>query len=216
MKRGSNPLSRERVLLAALQVVDTEGTDGLTMRRLGTELGVDPMMVYRYVPGKAALFDGIAETIWASVNFASSGEASGWQEELILVMHQLRSALLAHPRAVVILGTRPVAGEQFFALLERLLERLTRAGLPADADTAELLNVLVLYTIGHVLSEAGDPVGGEADEHSHLGVLPSLYPNLAAVFNSGWQYNADRQFTRGLHATVTGWETDRLGEEAGQ
>ncbi|MFE3460045.1 TetR/AcrR family transcriptional regulator [Nocardiopsis aegyptia] len=210
------PLSRDSVLRAALAIVDREGPEKLTMRRLGAELGVDPMAVYRHVPNKSALFDGIAEVIWGSVDLDGIDIEGTWQDRLLAVMYALRDALRAHPRAVVILGTRPVAGPDLFALLERLLALLVDAGMPADGDTAELMNILVTYTTGHVLAEAGEPVGGETDEHSHLGLTPASYPTLAAVFNSGWEYDPDRQFDRGLRAFIDGWRRGPVpGERAG-
>jgi AcrR family transcriptional regulator len=198
-------LSRDSVLRAALAIVDREGPERLTMRRLGSELGVDPMAVYRHVPNKSALFDGITEIIWSSVDLDGIDVAGTWQDQLSAVMHTLRDALRAHPRAVVVLGTRPVTGTELFTLLERLLGLLVAAGMPADSDTAELLNILVTYTVGHVLAEAGEPVGGETDEHSHLALTPTAYPHLAAVFNDGWEYDADRQYERGLRAFIDGW-----------
>ena len=52
-------LSRDRILDTALSIIDDAGVDGLTMRRVGTEIGVDPMMVYRHFPNKAAVLDGV-------------------------------------------------------------------------------------------------------------------------------------------------------------
>lgn len=58
------------------------------------------------------------------------------------------------------------------------------------------------YAVGHVLAEAGSPVGGYADAQSHLLIAPAAFPNLAAVFNSGWSYDPYRQFDRTLRAIV--------------
>ncbi|RKS05918.1 TetR family transcriptional regulator [Nocardiopsis sp. Huas11] len=199
------PLSRDSVLRAALAIVDREGPEKLTMRRLGGELGVDPMAVYRHVPNKSALFDGITEVIWGSVDVDGIDVAGTWRDELVGVMRSLRDALRAHPRAVVILGTRPVAGPELFALLERMLGRLAAAGMPANADAAELLNILVTYTTGHVLAEAGEPVGGETDQPSDPGLSLSTHPHLAAVLADGWEHDPDRAYERGLRAFVDGW-----------
>ncbi len=75
-------LSRRFILETALHIVDRDGPDGLTMRRLGTELGVDPMAVYHYVPSKTALFDGITEAIWASLDVRDINPDDSWQQQL--------------------------------------------------------------------------------------------------------------------------------------
>ncbi|MEU0657632.1 TetR/AcrR family transcriptional regulator C-terminal domain-containing protein [Streptomyces lavendulocolor] len=75
-------LSRERVLVAALGVVDAEGLSALSMRRLGTELGVEAMSLYRYLPGKGALLDGLVEALYQQVEEYLAREAGdvpeGW------------------------------------------------------------------------------------------------------------------------------------------
>ncbi|MGA5423916.1 TetR/AcrR family transcriptional regulator C-terminal domain-containing protein [Streptomyces lavendulocolor] len=75
-------LSRERVLVAALGVVDAEGLSALSMRRLGTELGVEAMSLYRYLPGKGALLDGLVEALYQQVEEDLAREAGdvpeGW------------------------------------------------------------------------------------------------------------------------------------------
>ncbi|MEX1277682.1 MAG: helix-turn-helix domain-containing protein, partial [Chloroflexota bacterium] len=67
-------LDRRRVLEAALTVVDREGLEALSMRRLGSELGVDPMAIYHHVDGKERLYDGIAELLWEEVARPEPGD----------------------------------------------------------------------------------------------------------------------------------------------
>lgn len=187
-------------------VIDESGIDGLTMRRLGAELGTDPMMVYRHFPGKAAVLDGVMGLMWQEVEIPvpAHGETQ-WREYLVLVMHSLREALLAHPRAISIVGTRPASGPDLLALMDRLLGSLFAAGMPAGPDTADLLNALVNYTVGHVLAEAGDPAGGEAEQDNTQQLNPTAFPNLAAVFVGGWEYDPRRQYDHALRAFVGGW-----------
>ena len=62
---GSGKITREAVLAAALEIIDRDGADALSMRRLARVLDRDPMIIYRHAPGKAALLDGVAETVLA-------------------------------------------------------------------------------------------------------------------------------------------------------
>ena len=64
------PLSRERIVETALALVDAEGIDALSMRRLGAELGVDPMAIYYYVPNKATLLDAIVEAVMSEIDLS--------------------------------------------------------------------------------------------------------------------------------------------------
>ena len=67
-KKDVEPLDRERILAAAMRIIDAEGLDALSMRRLGTELGVNPMAAYYHVPNKAALYDLVLEAVMAGVD----------------------------------------------------------------------------------------------------------------------------------------------------
>ena len=198
-------LSRKFILQTALRIVDSEGPTKLTMRRLGAELGVDPMAVYHYLPNKTALFDGITEAIWTSLDLDGIDPAGTWQQQLAATMHALRGTLRAHPRAIAILGTRPVASPELFTLLDRMLGILIDAGMPANGDTADLLNTLVTYTIGHVLAEVGEPIGGQTVPPTYQTLTPQTHPNLAAVLNNGWTCDPDSQYERGLNALLNGW-----------
>lgn len=198
-------VSAASIVDAALSIIDRRGMDGLTMRRLGQELGVDPMTIYRHFPNKGAVLDGVMERIWSSVDIEASAQGPTWQEQLAAIMHGLRTTLLTHPRAISIVGTRPATGPELFLLMEKLIGVLVSAGMEIDDGSAELLNALVNYTVGHVLAESGDPVGGDADPHSNLLVSPLHFPNLAAVFNSGWQYDPHHQYDRALRSMIEGW-----------
>ncbi len=202
--RNGSAHSREAVLEAALALIDRDGIERLTMRGLGSELGVDAMMIYRYFPSKAALLDGVMSRIWSEVGVPDPVPGEAWEELLAQTMHGLRRVLIAHPGAISILATRPASGADLFTLLERLLGALAGAGLEADETTADLLNALVNYTVGHVLAEVGEPAGGETDQQSHLLMLAASFPHLAAVFNSGWQYDAYRQFDRAVRSMIAG------------
>ena len=67
-KKDAEPLARERIVEAAMKIIDAEGLDALSMRRLGAELGVNPMAAYHYVPNKAALYDLVLEAVMAGVD----------------------------------------------------------------------------------------------------------------------------------------------------
>jgi TetR/AcrR family transcriptional regulator, tetracycline repressor protein len=199
-------LTREYILRTALALIDRDGVAAFSMRRLGAELGVDPMAIYHYLPNKAVLFDGIVERIWAEVPLDTAPPGRPWTEQAATAMRQFRAALRAHPRAVPIVGTHPAVTPTMLDLLDHALGQLTGAGLAA-ADAIDLLNCLAAYTIGHVLAELGEPVGGQdtPPETVYAALTLQTHPHLVAAFAGGYGYQPDQQFERGLTALIAGW-----------
>jgi AcrR family transcriptional regulator len=104
------PLDRDRIVAAAIEFIDESGLPGLTMRRLGTRLGVEAMSLYRYVPGREALLDAVVEqVIDAMMEDPDVLEApdDGWQDFLQRLAHGVRRAALAHPKAFPLVASRP-------------------------------------------------------------------------------------------------------------
>ena len=100
-------ITRDVILAAALAIIDADGADGLSMRRLARALGRDPMILYRHTPSKAALLDGVAEIVLAQLRVDSADP--DWAAQLRTVARDYRALALAHPRVVPMLVTRPLA-----------------------------------------------------------------------------------------------------------
>jgi TetR/AcrR family tetracycline transcriptional repressor len=212
-RRGRPPrVSRDQILAAALRIVDEHGLEQLTMRRLGAELGVDPMTVYGHVSDKAALFDGLIELVLAEVDVPQP--TGVWAEDLRAVARAARTTVLAHPRVVSLLGTRPPITQPAFALVEAVTSILLEAGLNEEraADGFDCLGRLI---VGHALAEAGRPPGGEVgggeQEHSQAQeTLPvERYPALVHVQRAAVRHDPDRLFELALDGLVLSLEPHR-------
>src|SRR5665647_171029 len=105
-RKDVEPLARERIVYAAVKIIDGEGLDALSMRRLGAELGVNPMAAYYHVPNKAALYDLVLEAVMAGVDTSGIDPAAPVEEQLKQAARAYRSAILAHPRAIPVLASR--------------------------------------------------------------------------------------------------------------
>src|SRR5687767_2380809 len=101
------PLSRDGILDAAVDLLDRHGMEGLSMRRLGSALGVEAMSLYNHIPSKSALLDGIHERILMSLD--PPAHARSWQSFVRHQAHALHRALLAHPNAIPLFATRPAS-----------------------------------------------------------------------------------------------------------
>jgi len=190
----------------ALAVIDRDGVAGLSMRKLGAEMGVEAMAIYHHLPNKAALFDGVVEHLWSEVKFAPPTAGLEWTEQLAVFMRSFRDILWRHPRAVPIVGTRPAVTPGMLALLERALELLTTAGLDAG-EALDLINCMASFTVGHVLAEVGEPVGapGVPPEQVYASLTAESHPHLVGAIAAGYDYRPNEQFERGLRALIAGW-----------
>ena len=157
-------LTPDAIARAALAVVDAEGVEALTMRRLGRELGVEAMALYHHVPNKATLLDAVAAHVAAEAQPTVSGDAD-WRAGLRVLAEALRGALLAHPRAVPLVATRPLDPATGMRLVSPVLPLLRSAGF-ADAEAFLAIQSVAAFTIGHALAQAG---GGEPTDPDKKG-----------------------------------------------
>ncbi len=205
-QRGRPPrISRDQILVAALRIVDEHGLERLTMRRLGAQLGVDPMAVYGHVPDKAALIDGLVERVVAEVRIPPpTGE---WVEDLRAVTRAARTTLLAHPSLISLLGTRPPITEPAFTLPEVITSILLTAGF-TEEQAADGFDCAGRLLIGHTLAEGGRPPGNDINggEQEHVQAQQTLpadrFPALARVQHADVRHDPDRLFELALDGLI--------------
>lgn len=141
-RRGPRPgLTVDAVLVSAIELADADGLAALTMRRLATALGVAPMTLYTYVPGKGELLDLMLDTVYAELPLADTG-GQPWRDRLAQVAEQNRALYAAHPWAAEISTARPPLGPGQLAKYEHELAALDGLGLDdvtADATLTYLL-----------------------------------------------------------------------------
>ncbi|HZA75968.1 MAG TPA: TetR/AcrR family transcriptional regulator C-terminal domain-containing protein [Acidimicrobiales bacterium] len=202
-------LSRERVLRAALDLVDREGADALTMRRLGRALGVEAMSLYGYVRSKDDLINGVVELIFGEMPLVVPGPEP-WQERVHRHADIYRSVLLAHPNAVRLVAGRPLVTERTAAFVESALADLRSIGL--DVETADrVLGVIAGFTLGLVSEQTG--AGRRTTSPGDVLDL-QRFPHLAdmAALGAMTPDRYDAEFELGLDFIVGGIE--RLLAEA--
>lgn len=211
-RTGREPLTRARVVAAALVITDRDGLDGLTMRALGRELGVDPMAAYHWFPNKQAILQGVGEAILAEIELPAADATVRWQAVARRLAHEYRATMLRHPRAIPVASTQPVMTPRGFELIERTLGALTAGGLTAGAGL-EAINTVAAFVIGSVVVEAGVTPGSEPLERdsiasAYAGIGPDQFPLLATAMLEAASLMADdaAQFDVALDALVRGLE----------
>ena len=200
------PLTRERVLAAALQLIDEEGLDRFSMRRLAARLGVDPMSIYYHLPNKAAVLDGVVEAIMAEFRVPTAG---GPEEQLRAVAHAYRDLLRAHPNALPIIATWPIQTRQGWGALETILGQLHQTGVD-DEDAAAVVQIVGALINGLVLADVGPPPGGVPDrtyEEKRAAIdaiSAGAFPHLAAALAAGGVPDFDHSFELALDLIIRG------------
>jgi TetR/AcrR family tetracycline transcriptional repressor len=195
----TDSLSRRAIVDAALAIIDRDGVDGLSMRRLGKELGVDPKAVYYYVPNKTALFDRVIDALYAEMALEQLEVTGSWRGDLAAFATRLRDVLRRHPRAVMVFATRPGPATAYASGANGALARLQQAGF-APRLGLTMISCVRGLTVGLVIAEVADPVGAAADTTPEP---MTDYPVLASAIAGG--FDADEQFRLGLAALLDGF-----------
>ena len=186
---SANPdgrITRDMVLAAALELIDGDGVGGLSMRRLARVLHRDPMILYRHAPNKAALLDGVAETVLAQLKVDPADP--DWAAQLRAVARGYRALALAHPNVVPLLVTRPLATPLglrppgTLRPLEDILTLLTRAGF-SGPDALHIYRALFGFLHGHVLNELQELIENpdETDDLLPAGPVSAADPRIPSA-----------------------------------
>ena len=189
-------LDRDRILTAAIAFIDENGLSALTMRRLGAALGVEAMALYRYVPGREDLLDGVVNRVVETLFDKDDGDDiyvedhNGWQDYLMRLAHGVRRIALAHPSVFPLVASRPPAAPwvrpplRSLRMVDSFLGTLTEAGFSDQAAVAAY-RAYSSFLLGHLLLEVtqigaqvslldqpqGDP---EAQANTDLTLFPAL------------------------------------------
>jgi len=195
-------LSREKVLRAALDLVDRDGIEKLSMRRLGGELGVEAMTLYHYVPNKAALLDGLVELVVSAVR-PPADDATPWPDRLRAFAVAFRDELLRHAGVIPLVATRPARSPTALQAVEDTAAALVRAGL-SPLTALRVVNAVATLVVGHCLAEAATTPGHPEQPEPELDL--AAFPTLTAAVTAGLGTPADHaaRFALALDALLAG------------
>ncbi|MEO5852819.1 MAG: TetR/AcrR family transcriptional regulator C-terminal domain-containing protein [Nocardioides sp.] len=205
------PLSRVQIVDAALAFIDERGLPGLTMRRLGAELGVEAMSLYRYVPGKEDLLDAVVESLVDGMRRDEQvldGPRDGWQDFLQRLAHGVRRVALSHPKAFPLVASRPPAAPwlrpplRSLTWVEAFLSGLVEEGFSDEAAVAAY-RAFTSFLLGHLLLEVSahgadvGPLDVLDDGHGDEGSLKN-YPTVRRLRASLSEDHAATEFEAAL------------------
>jgi AcrR family transcriptional regulator len=209
--RRRKPLSRERVLRAAIALADRHGVESLTMRRLGGKLGVEAMALYKHVANKDEILDGIVELVVGEIEIPTPG--SEWRTAMRQRAISVRRVLRRHPWAIGLMESRGTPGPTTLRYLDAVLATLRDGGFSVQM-AAHAFWLLDSYVYGHVIqdislsigtqdislsigtSERTAPAAEQMLEQAEIGDYPHLAEVAAEAMALG--YDVDREFEFGL------------------
>jgi len=152
-------LTRERIIAAAVELIEREGPSAVSMRRIADELGTGVMALYDHVPSKAALLDGVAEQVMSGLDLATEPGAD-WEDELRTQARAFWRKARIYPRCTMVVISRPVDSAATLQPVERALATLRGAGFGGE-DAVRMVRAYVAYVAGALVREVGVTPGLE-------------------------------------------------------
>ena len=213
---GRTRLTRERVLRAALLLADCGGLDALTMRRLGEELGVEAMSLYKHVANKEDLLDGMVDLVFAEIELPTGDP--DWRTAMRARAVSARAALTRHPWATALMQSRTAPGGATLRHHDTVIGTLRRAGFSV-ALTAHAFSAIDAYVYGFALQERSLPFES-AEQAEEVGrqmfarMPPGEFPHLTEltvehILQPGYDYGDE--FEYGLDLVLDGLDRARQG-----
>ena len=213
---GREPLTRDRILEAALRFVDQHGLPALSMRKLAAELGVEAMSLYNHIANKEDILAGIADLVFAEVEIPPA-ESGDWTDRTRQVAHAARRALSEHANVVPIILAGGNRGPSYLQIMESTVGTLRGAGF--DADMAHHgWHTLQAHVLGYVLQQIAAPMlasstaSGRAPAGQDRGGRPVAlsdlpardFPHIVEIASYLAECQAADEFDFGLDVILTG------------
>jgi AcrR family transcriptional regulator len=212
------PLSRERVLAAAIRLADEGGLESLSMRKLGQEFGVEAMALYYHFANKDEVIDGMVDIVFSEIELP--GDGTGWKTAMRRRAISMRDVLLRHRWAINLMESRRNAGPANLGHHDAVIGSLRAAGLEMDL-AAHAYSLLDSYIYGFALTKMNLPIdASEEVAEVAQGMLQRFpvneYPNLVAIIAERIKpgYDYVDEFEYGLDLILDGLEGRAPGPEA--
>ncbi|MGI5133113.1 TetR/AcrR family transcriptional regulator [Pseudonocardia sp. CA-107938] len=209
---GAPRLSRDRIVATAVALADREGVAAVSMRRLGQELGVDPMSLYHHVEDKEVLIDAMVDQVVAEIPRAE--RAGSWADALRATVLAARATLLRHPWAARVIATRPAPTPAALRHIDTVLDILRGGGFSLDL-CHHALHVLGSRVLGFSQDLFDDSAAADAPPPppEWAAHLPRVAELAAAARHDGALGGCDdeAEFAFGLDLILDGLERRRTG-----
>jgi AcrR family transcriptional regulator len=211
-----SPLSRERIVRAAIALADKHGLASVSLRKVGASLNAGPMRLYGYLSTKDELLELMVDAVYGEMTPIPISHRN-WRDSLKSIAHLTRHAAMEHRWFIDLLGGRPHLGPNALAHLEASLSAFSGTSGVSDIDSAlRFIAVLNAYVLGAMRREIGElreevKSGKDKNEwqRAHYPYMTRMiatgkFPNLARVMREGEPRRADIEFDKGLTCVLDG------------
>ncbi|WP_413804905.1 TetR/AcrR family transcriptional regulator C-terminal domain-containing protein [Streptomyces sp. OE57] len=200
-------LTREKVIAAAVTMIDRDGPDAFSLRKLATELDIENMSLYNHVPNKEALLDGVAEALLAGIAFPE-GEGGSWQKRIRAHAAAFRAAAKEHPKAFPLVLTRPTQSPAALEAMRSTLSCLDELRL-APEEMVHVLRGYTAFMVGSIMRELGYAIYLGAMDSDQVqqrteAIAASGDPILTATAPYLADSDHDAEFQYGLELMISG------------
>jgi TetR/AcrR family tetracycline transcriptional repressor len=199
-------LDRARIVAEAVALLDAEGLENVTTRKLAARLGVQSPTLYWHLPNKAALVTALAEAVLEQEfpNLTPPDPEERWQDWLAALATRLRRALLAHPDGARILSAAQLC-RRMAAISELAMSTLTARGVPLRRARVIVLTV-ERFTVGHVLEEQAPRPDEAALKDFDMAAFTARHPTMLAGITEYFQdgRTVDDLFRECLDVVIAG------------
>jgi len=203
--RRSGRLTLEAIVDAAAALIDAEGFEALTMRRIAEECGVGVMTLYGYVRTKEEILGALSDRLLREVELPTR-KNQPWTEQVAGVFRSVHRLFSAHPELAQIATTQPIDGLAAYRGAEVVLGTLRRAGFDEE-EAVSAFDALICYTAGFTQRQIAfeTPTIPSADRLQRLHHLPpDDFPNLVALAPLFVSPRLDQRFEQGLALLIDG------------
>jgi AcrR family transcriptional regulator len=194
-------LHRERIVRAAVDIIERDGADALSMRRVAAELGAATMSLYNHVSNKAELLDSVADYVMADMEFAADPKAD-WREQARGLARTFREIARRHPRSILVVITRQPRSATGLHILELVLGAVRKGGFEG-ATAVRLVRTFEVFILGSLMREASlaEKPPPELDRYEEVLGVASM-PNIRALLPVLVEQDHDSDFEFGLDLLI--------------
>lgn len=199
-------LSRARIISAAVDLIEREGVEAVSMRRIAALLDCGVMSLYNHVPSKAALLDDVAERVVSGIEFTAMPGAS-WQEQVRAQARAFRAIARKYPRSTMLVVSRPTPSLTGLRPIENALATLREAGCGGN-EAVLIVRAFIAFIMGSLLREVG-VTPSLRDEAADTGTTvnanrldPAEYPQVTSLAAELSRKDPDGDFEFGLDLLV--------------
>lgn len=199
-------IQKNQIVQTALAILDRDGLDGVTLRRLATELQVKAASIYWHIPSKEELLDEMANAIleerFSKLDFGN--DQRDWAEWLNMLAHELRAAMLAHREgARVVAGAHPDIAVMLIKLWDLSVRVLHNNGYSYSKATT-ITVTLINFTFGSVIEEQASPVFGQQSALTDQLPTDGVFTAFAAALDAWKADDNDTRFATGVRIIING------------